>query len=53
MAARRDRCAVCGQEAYRNKYGRMMLHTIQVVSDQIGSKVVPEICSGSDLGARP
>lgn len=47
------RCAVCKQQAYRDKSGRMMLHTVQVVGDKYGDPLRAEVCTGSDRGARP
>lgn len=47
------RCSVCNQKAYRNRYGRMMLHTRTVVGEAIGSKPKAIVCEGSDKGARP
>lgn len=53
MAIASARCAVCGQDAYRNKWGRMMLHTRIIQGDDIGARPQPEVCPGSDAGARP
>ena len=53
MAIRSSRCAVCGQQAYRNRYGQMLRHTVRIIGDRIGDKGHIEVCAGSDRGARP
>ena len=45
----RARCAVCSQSAYRNRHGRMMLHTR---TEYVGLVGKPVVCEGSDVGAR-
>lgn len=48
-----SRCSICKQQAYRDKSGRMMLHTRREVPDAIGGKIYSVICEGSDTGAKP
>lgn len=45
------RCAVCKQQAYRDKNGRMMMHTR--TEYESGRPPIAVVCEGSDRGARP
>lgn len=49
-AATASRCAICKQQAYRNAYGRMLMHTR---TEYAGSRAVAIVCEGSDKGAKP
>lgn len=49
----RSKCSVCKQEAYRDRSGRMMLHTDRVVGEKFGDPIRAVVCPGSDKGARP
>jgi len=46
------RCAVCQQRAYRDRHGRMMLHTRNVEGLKYGDPLRAIVCEGSDRGAR-
>lgn len=51
--ADRVRCAVCNQKVYRDKRGRVMAHTYNVVGDNFGDPLKAVVCAGWDKGARP
>ena len=51
------KCGVCGEQAYRNKSGQMLLHTRYGAHaprrNGGGTYATAEVCPGSTRGARP
>ncbi len=46
------RCAVCNQQVYRDRYGKILMHTRAGKAISILA-VEPIVCEGSDREARP
>lgn len=44
-------CSLCRQQVYRDRWGKLVPHTTRVVPDEIGGKVRPVVCDGSDWSA--